>query len=103
SRAPLLEIVSEPYIKTGIEAVEHATEIRRLVRHLGVINGNMKTFSILTVRGCLKYLNLLPAKVHNSSPPNIYHQRRKCKWSAGSTLKFWDLESFELIGSTKQE
>ncbi|XLR17969.1 hypothetical protein S83_045881, partial [Arachis hypogaea] len=103
SRTPLLEIVSKPHIKTGIEAVEHATKIQRLVRYLGVINGNMKTFSILTVRGCLQYLNLLPAKVHNSSPPNIYHHRRKCKWLAGSTLKFWDLESFELIGSTKQE
>ncbi|KAL4320624.1 hypothetical protein AHAS_Ahas14G0029100 [Arachis hypogaea] len=89
--------------KPSTLSVEHATKIQRLVRYLGVINGNMKTFSILTVRGCLQYLNLLPAKVHNSSPPNIYHHRRKCKWLAGSTLKFWDLESFELIGSTKQE
>ncbi|KAI8003890.1 hypothetical protein LOK49_LG08G00620 [Camellia lanceoleosa] len=33
---PLLEIVSEPDMRTGIEAAEYAVELQRLVRFLGV-------------------------------------------------------------------
>ena len=35
---PLLEIVSEPEMRTGIEAAEYAAEVQRLVRYLGVSN-----------------------------------------------------------------
>ncbi|KAI3995769.1 hypothetical protein MKX01_007248 [Papaver californicum] len=44
--APLLEIVSEPDMRTGIEAAEYAAEIQRLVRYLGVGNGNMQEGSL---------------------------------------------------------
>ncbi|CAM8950463.1 unnamed protein product [Rhodiola kirilowii] len=37
---PLLEIVSEPDMRTGVEAAEYAAEIQRLVRYLGISNGN---------------------------------------------------------------
>ncbi|MCL7026359.1 hypothetical protein MKW94_006486 [Papaver nudicaule] len=43
---PLLEIVSEPDMRTGIEAAEYAAEIQRLVRYLGVGNGNMQEGSL---------------------------------------------------------
>ncbi|MCD7457919.1 hypothetical protein HAX54_036557 [Datura stramonium] len=43
---PLLEIVSEPDIRTGIEAAEYASELQRLVRYLGVSNGNMQEGSL---------------------------------------------------------
>ncbi|KAF7151344.1 hypothetical protein RHSIM_Rhsim02G0163300 [Rhododendron simsii] len=43
---PLLEIVSEPDMRTGIEAVEYASELQRLVRFLGVSNGNMQEGSL---------------------------------------------------------
>ncbi|KAL3507485.1 hypothetical protein ACH5RR_032867 [Cinchona calisaya] len=44
---PLLEIVSEPDMRTGIEAAEYAAaELRRLVRYLGVSNGNMQEGSL---------------------------------------------------------
>ncbi|MED6204478.1 hypothetical protein PIB30_009485 [Stylosanthes scabra] len=43
---PLLEIVSEPDMRTGIEAAEYAAEIQRLVRYLGVSNGNMQEGSL---------------------------------------------------------
>ncbi|CAI0412467.1 unnamed protein product [Linum tenue] len=39
---PLLEIVSEPDMRTGIEASEYAAELQRVVRYLGVSNGNMQ-------------------------------------------------------------
>ncbi|KAJ7979771.1 Glutamyl-tRNA(Gln) amidotransferase subunit B, chloroplastic/mitochondrial [Quillaja saponaria] len=43
---PLLEIVSEPEMRTGIEAAEYAAELQRLVRYLGVSNGNMQEGSL---------------------------------------------------------
>ncbi|KFF42028.1 MAG: aspartyl/glutamyl-tRNA(Asn/Gln) amidotransferase subunit B [Candidatus Atelocyanobacterium thalassa isolate SIO64986] len=43
---PLLEIVSEPDLRTGQEAAEYAQELRRLVRYLGISDGNMQEGSL---------------------------------------------------------
>jgi aspartyl-tRNA(Asn)/glutamyl-tRNA(Gln) amidotransferase subunit B len=43
---PLIEIVSEPDLRTGQEASEYAQEIRRIVRYLGVSDGNMQEGSL---------------------------------------------------------
>lgn len=43
---PLIEIVSEPDMRTGIEAAEYAQELRRIVRYLGVSDGNMQEGSL---------------------------------------------------------
>ena len=43
---PLVEIVSKPDIRTGREASEYASEIRRTVRYLGVSDGNMQEGSL---------------------------------------------------------
>lgn len=43
---PLLEIVSEPDMRSGLEAAEYASEIQRLVRFLDVSNGNMQEGSL---------------------------------------------------------
>ncbi len=43
---PLIEIVSEPDLRTGREAAEYAQEIRRIVRYLGVSDGNMQEGSL---------------------------------------------------------
>ncbi|MGF1602723.1 MAG: Asp-tRNA(Asn)/Glu-tRNA(Gln) amidotransferase subunit GatB [Thermosynechococcaceae cyanobacterium] len=43
---PLIEIVSEPDMRTGQEASEYAQEIRRIVRYLGVSDGNMQEGSL---------------------------------------------------------
>ncbi|KAF9610942.1 hypothetical protein IFM89_025851 [Coptis chinensis] len=43
---PLLEIVSEPDMRTGLEAAEYASEIQRVVRFLDVSNGNMQEGSL---------------------------------------------------------
>ena len=42
----MLEIVSEPDIRTGAEASEYAQELRRIVRYLGIGNGNMDEGSL---------------------------------------------------------
>jgi len=38
---PLLEIVSEPDIRSGAEAAEYGAELQRIMRTVGVSNGNM--------------------------------------------------------------
>ena len=43
---PLLEIVSEPEIRSPEEAYSYLQEIRKLVRHLGISNGNMEEGSL---------------------------------------------------------
>lgn len=43
---PLVEIVSEPDIKTSQEAYNYLTEIRRLVRYLDICDGNMEEGSL---------------------------------------------------------
>jgi aspartyl-tRNA(Asn)/glutamyl-tRNA(Gln) amidotransferase subunit B len=43
---PLIEIVSEPEIRTGEEAYQYLTEIRKLVRYLEICDGNMEEGSM---------------------------------------------------------
>lgn len=43
---PLIEIVSDPCIKSGEEAGAYLTEIRKLVRYLGICDGNMEEGSM---------------------------------------------------------
>ncbi|MFN5513795.1 MAG: Asp-tRNA(Asn)/Glu-tRNA(Gln) amidotransferase subunit GatB [Cyanobacteriota bacterium] len=43
---PLLEIVSEPDLRSGQEAAEYAQSLRQLVRYLGVSDGNMQEGSL---------------------------------------------------------
>ncbi|MGK7927135.1 MAG: Asp-tRNA(Asn)/Glu-tRNA(Gln) amidotransferase subunit GatB [Spirulina sp.] len=43
---PLLEIVSEPDIRSGVEAAEYGQELRRIVRYLGISDGNMQEGSL---------------------------------------------------------
>ncbi len=43
---PLLEIVSEPDLRSGEEAAEYAQELRRIVRYLGIGDGNMQEGSL---------------------------------------------------------
>jgi aspartyl-tRNA(Asn)/glutamyl-tRNA(Gln) amidotransferase subunit B len=43
---PLVEIVSEPDIRSGTEAAEYAQELRRIMRYLGVSDGNMQEGSL---------------------------------------------------------
>ncbi|NEP15591.1 MAG: Asp-tRNA(Asn)/Glu-tRNA(Gln) amidotransferase subunit GatB [Leptolyngbya sp. SIO4C1] len=43
---PLVEIVSEPDMRSGREAAEYAQELRRIMRYLGVSDGNMQEGSL---------------------------------------------------------
>lgn len=59
---PLLEIVSEPDMTTGAAAAAYGAEIRRIVRFLGVSNGNMQVTTHLP----------RPIDDHPSSSPSSY-------------------------------
>lgn len=43
---PLLEIVTEPDIRSAEEAYEYVSSLRKLVRHLGICDGNMEQGSL---------------------------------------------------------
>ncbi len=43
---PLLEMVSEPELRTPVEAYRYLTEVRKLVRYLGICDGNMEEGSM---------------------------------------------------------
>lgn len=43
---PLLEMVSEPDLRSGEEAYQYITEVRKLVRYLGICDGNMEEGSM---------------------------------------------------------
>ncbi len=43
---PLLEVVSEPEFRSGEEAYQYLSEIRKLVRYLGISDGNMEEGSL---------------------------------------------------------
>lgn len=43
---PLLEIVSEPELRSGDDAYHYLNEVRKIVRHLGICDGNMEEGSL---------------------------------------------------------
>lgn len=43
---PLIEMVTEPCLRTADEAGQYLTEVRRLVRYLGICDGNMEEGSL---------------------------------------------------------
>ena len=71
---PLLEIVSEPEIKTGDEAFNYVMEVRKLVRYLDICDGNMEEGSLrcdanisVRIRGESKFGTKVEVKNMNSS------------------------------------
>ncbi|NSL89100.1 Asp-tRNA(Asn)/Glu-tRNA(Gln) amidotransferase subunit GatB [Chitinophaga sp. Mgbs1] len=76
---PLVEIVSEPDLHTSDEAYAYLTELRRLVRYLGVCDGNMEEGSMrcdanVSVR--LKGVTTLGTKVEVKNMNSIRNVKR---------------------------
>jgi aspartyl-tRNA(Asn)/glutamyl-tRNA(Gln) amidotransferase subunit B len=70
---PLVEIVSEPDMRSGAEAAEYARELRRILRYLGVSDGNMQEGSLrcdvnisIRVKGTEKFGTKVEIKNMNS-------------------------------------
>ena len=70
---PLIEIVSEPEIKSSQEAYDYVTEVRKLVRYLDICDGNMEEGSLrcdanvsVMLKGANKFGNRTEVKNMNS-------------------------------------
>lgn len=70
---PLIEIVSEPEIKTSQEAYNYVTEVRKLVRYLDICDGNMEEGSLrcdanvsVMLKGAKEFGNRTEVKNMNS-------------------------------------
>jgi aspartyl-tRNA(Asn)/glutamyl-tRNA(Gln) amidotransferase subunit B len=70
---PLLELVSEPDIRSGAEAYAYLTEVRKLVRYLDICDGNMEEGSMrcdanisVMLKGSEKYGRRVEVKNMNS-------------------------------------
>ena len=70
---PLLEIVTEPDIRSGEEAYSYLTEVRKLVRYLGICDGNMEEGSLrcdanisVMIKGAKEYGKKVEVKNMNS-------------------------------------
>jgi aspartyl-tRNA(Asn)/glutamyl-tRNA(Gln) amidotransferase subunit B len=70
---PLLEIVSEPDVRSGEEAYNYLTEVRKLVRYLDICDGNMEEGSLrcdanisVRLRGADKFGTKVEVKNMNS-------------------------------------
>ncbi len=70
---PLIEIVSEPEIRSAKEAYNYVTEVRKLVRYLGICDGNMEESSLrcdanisVMLKGAKKYGRRVEVKNMNS-------------------------------------
>jgi aspartyl-tRNA(Asn)/glutamyl-tRNA(Gln) amidotransferase subunit B len=76
---PLVEIVTEPDLHTGDEAYAYLTTLRRLVRYLGVCDGNMEEGSMrcdanISIR--LKGVTTLGTKVEVKNMNSIRNVKR---------------------------
>ncbi len=94
----LVEIVSEPDIRSGEEAYAYLTELRKLVRYLGVCDGNMEEGSFrcdanVSVRkkGEIK----LGTKVEVKNLNSIRNVKRAIEYEAERMIKM--LDNSELI------
>jgi len=76
---PLLEMVSEPEIKTPQEAYQYLTEVRKLVRYLDICDGNMEEGSMrcdANVSVMLKGANKFGEKVEVKNMNSIRNVQR---------------------------
>jgi len=82
---PLIEIVTEPDIRSGEEAYAYLTELRKILRYLGVCDGNMEEGSMrcdanVSVR--LKGEKALGTKVEVKNLNSIRNVRRAIEFEA---------------------
>ena len=76
---PLIEIVTEPVIQSAEDAYAYLTELRKMLRYLGICDGNMEEGSMrcdANVSARLKGVTTLGTKVEVKNLNSIRHVRR---------------------------
>lgn len=87
---PLLEIVSEPDLRSAAEAYNYLTEVRRLVRYLDICDGNMEEGSLrcdanISVR--LKGSPVFGTKVEVKNMNSIRNVQRAIEFEIGRQIE----------------
>ncbi|MEN9699104.1 MAG: hypothetical protein RLZZ301_302 [Bacteroidota bacterium] len=98
---PLLEIVSEPDIRSSQEAYNYLTEVRKLVRYLDICDGNMEEGSLrcdanISVR--LKGVSEFGTKVEVKNMNSIRNVQRAIEFEI-----IRQIETLEAGGNLRQE
>ncbi|TSJ42362.1 Asp-tRNA(Asn)/Glu-tRNA(Gln) amidotransferase subunit GatB [Fluviicola chungangensis] len=86
---PLLEIVSEPEIRSSQEAYNYLTEVRRLVRYLDICDGNMEEGSLrcdANISVMLKGSNEFGTKVEVKNMNSIRNVQRAIEFEIGRQI-----------------
>lgn len=97
---PLIEIVTEPDMRTSEEAYAFLTEVRKLVRYLEICDGNMEEGSLrcdANVSVMLKEANEYGKKVEVKNMNSIRNVQRAIDFEVGRQIKL--LENGETIAS----
>lgn len=95
---PLLEIVSEPELKTSQEAYSYLTEVRKLVRYLDICDGNMEEGSLrcdANISVMLKGSQVFGTKVEVKNMNSIRNVQRAIEFEISRQIEL--LEKGELI------
>ncbi|HEY8690290.1 MAG TPA: Asp-tRNA(Asn)/Glu-tRNA(Gln) amidotransferase subunit GatB [Chitinophagaceae bacterium] len=100
---PLLEIVSEPDMHSADEAFAYVTEIRKLVRYLGICDGNMEEGSLrcdanISVR--LRGEKKLGTKVEVKNLNSIRNVKKAIEYEIGRLIKLSE-NNEEIIQQTR--
>lgn len=108
---PLLEIVSEPDIRSGKEAYNYLTEIRKLVRYLDICDGNMEEGSMrcdANISVMLKGSNTFGTKVEVKNMNSMRNVQRAIEYEvtrqidvleSGGNL-FMETRNFDAVAGT---
>jgi aspartyl-tRNA(Asn)/glutamyl-tRNA(Gln) amidotransferase subunit B len=108
---PLLEIVSEPDIRTAKEAYNYLTEIRKLVRYLDVCDGNMEEGSMrcdanisVRLKGAEKFGVKIEVKnmnsIRNVQRAIEYEIKRQIEAIENGETLFMETRNFDAVAGT---
>ncbi len=108
---PLVELVSEPDIRSSDEAYQFLTEVRKLVRYIGICDGNMEEGSMrcdanvsVRLKGEIKFGNKVEVKnmnsIRNVKRAIDFEVRRQIELiEKGDTIS-QDTRSFDAVNGT---
>ncbi|HEX8516162.1 MAG TPA: Asp-tRNA(Asn)/Glu-tRNA(Gln) amidotransferase subunit GatB [Bacteroidia bacterium] len=107
----LLEIVSEPEIRSGEEAYKYLTEVRKLVRYLDICDGNMEEGSLrcdanvsVRLKGSKEFGNRTETKnmnsIRNVQRAIEYEIKRQIEAIENGEVISQDTRSFDAVSGT---
>ncbi|MFH1346934.1 MAG: Asp-tRNA(Asn)/Glu-tRNA(Gln) amidotransferase subunit GatB [Spirochaetota bacterium] len=93
---PLMELVTEPDIKSGEEAVKFAKELQLIMRHLEISNADMEKGQMRVEVNISLRENTDKHGLENACPPKP--RRRRGLTRMGTKVEIKNLNSFKVVG-----